>query len=426
LEYWLNVLMVNLLGGWTFPESVCVETADQGRSMSFTPPAAFDASSFSIFRRSLMQNDELPLTEVVDSDRFAQVFEKHGVDFGDEEGVVYTPAITLWALVSQTFFAGTQRSCKAAVWRVAALWATLGRTVCDTNTGAYCRARKKIPFEVVRDITRQIAHNAEAGVSHTVVDEDPGVNLSPRVVKEVRAHSNGGRVLLLDGFTITADDTLENQEEYPQNPVQKEGLGFPILRCVTLISLYTGMLFDVAFGPCSGKETGEMPLMHQLLDVLQPGDILVADCYLCTYWLIAVCRQRGVHIVMENHHKRADHPADAIRLREGERLVTWTLPPCPSWMSQAEYKQQPETLELRLIDVNVNRKGFRPSQFTVTTTMTDDEQYSGDWIRSIYESRWLVELDIRAIKCSLNMDILRAKTQRWFARNYGVVCWLTI
>jgi len=62
-----------------------------------------------------MQNDELPLTEVVDSDRFARAFEKHGVDFGDKEGVVYTPAITLWALVSQTFFAGAQRSCKAAV-----------------------------------------------------------------------------------------------------------------------------------------------------------------------------------------------------------------------------------------------------------------------------------------------------------------------
>ena len=64
-----------------------------------------------------MQSDELPLKEVVDSDRFAQAFEKRGVDFGDEEGVVYTPAITLWALVSQTFFAGAQRSCKAAALR---------------------------------------------------------------------------------------------------------------------------------------------------------------------------------------------------------------------------------------------------------------------------------------------------------------------
>jgi len=147
----------------------------------------------------------------------------------------------------------------------------------------------------VRDITRQIADDAEAGVSHTVVDEDPAVNLSPHVIPEVRAHANGGRVLLLDGSTITAEDTPKNQDEYPQNPVQKAELGCPILRYVTLTLLYTGLLFDVAYGPYSGKGTGETALMRRLLNVLLPGDILVADCYLCTYWLIAACRQRGVY-----------------------------------------------------------------------------------------------------------------------------------
>ena len=186
--------------------------------MSFTPPTAFDASSFSIFRRSLMQKDGLPLADVVDSDLFARGFAGHDVDFGDDEDAVYTPAITLWALVSQVFFASEQRSCKAAVLRVASLWATLGRSVCNTNTGAYCRARLKIPFEVVRDITRRIALEAELQVSHDDIDMDSDVNLSPRVVDEVRSESSGGRVLLLDGFTITAADTPENQAEYPQNP----------------------------------------------------------------------------------------------------------------------------------------------------------------------------------------------------------------
>ena len=31
-------------------------------------------------------------------------------------------------------------------------------------------------------------------------------------------------------------------------------------------------------------------------------------------------------------------------------------------------------------------------------------------VRLVYQSRWLVELDIRAIKCTLGMEILRAKT----------------
>ena len=40
----------------------------------------------------------------------------------------------------------------------------------------------------------------------------------------------------------------------------------------------------------------------------------------------------------------------------------------------------------------------------------DRRIYSRRWIASVYRSRWLVELDIRAIKCSLGMDIIRAKT----------------
>jgi len=308
------------------------------------------------------------------------------------------------------FFAEAQRSCKAAVLRIASLWVALGQTVCDTNTGAYCRARQKIPFEVVRDITRQIACDAEDRVSHDDIDDESDGNLSPRVMEEVRSQSSGSRVLLLDGFVVTAADTPENQAAYPQNPVQEEGLGFPILRCVTLTSLFTGMLFDLACGPYSGKETGETALMRELFDVLRPGDILVADCYHCNYWLIAACRQRGVHIVMKNHHKRDDHPADAVRLRKGERLVTWTRPGRPAWMSVEDYRQQPKTISIRLVDVSVKRKGFRPNTFTVATTMIDDTEFPADWIRSVYESRWLVELDIRAVKCSLNMDILRAKS----------------
>ena len=78
--------------------------------MSFTGSARFDASSFSFFRRSMMQNDELPLTEVLDDERFENAFRDHEIDFGSDEDAVYTPAITLWALVSQVFFSADRPS----------------------------------------------------------------------------------------------------------------------------------------------------------------------------------------------------------------------------------------------------------------------------------------------------------------------------
>lgn len=45
---------------------------------------------------------------------------------------------------------------------------------------------------------------------------------------------------MVDGFTIDAPDTPENQAKYPQAPAQADGLGFPIIRCVCLVSMLTG------------------------------------------------------------------------------------------------------------------------------------------------------------------------------------------
>ncbi|NLY02732.1 MAG: transposase, partial [Rhodopirellula sp.] len=53
----------------------------------------------------------------------------------------------------------------------------------------------------------------------------------------------------------------------------------------------TGLLLDAEVGPYCGKQTGETALLWKLLDALRPGDILVADCYYCTYWLLAECRR---------------------------------------------------------------------------------------------------------------------------------------
>jgi len=72
--------------------------------------------------------------------------------------------------------------------------------------------------------------------------------------------------------------------------------------------------------------------------------------------------------------------------------------PRPAWMTKDEYAQMPQSVEIRLVDVTVRQPGSRTKQFTVATTLTDDSEVSGDCIRSVDESRWLVELDIRAIK----------------------------
>jgi len=60
--------------------------------------------------------------------------------------------------------------------------------------------------------------------------------------------------------------------------------------------------------------------------------------------------------------------------------------------------------------VNVAEPGFRVDSLVIVTTLTDAEQYFRDDLAELYHRRWLAELDIRAIKCNLGMDVLRCKT----------------
>ena len=399
-------------GGYHFARRDLLEWVwqiqDQGRSMPSYQPSAPPRTQFSLIHRSLLQSDDLPLQTLVSDQRIAEIFAEQQISFGEDEDAVYTPAITLWGLLSQVFFKAEQRSCLGAVVRIAALWLTLGRTVSSTNTGAYCRARRKISAEVLRKISGAIAETAlaparvdQAGEEHS---RHPDAGFGPAPVY------TGGRLILVDGFTVTAADTLANQVEYPQNPAQKAGLGFPILRGVVLICMKTGLLLDAEVGPYSGKGTGETALLWKLLHILRPGDILVADSYYCTYWLLAACRQRGVHVVMRNHHLRDDAPADSRRLVKGQCVATWTRPQRPDWMDEATYNAMPAVIEVRLVESRNEQPGQRTEKFTIATTLLDHRLYDAGWLAGIYRGRWRVELDIRAIKLTLGMDILRAKT----------------
>src|SRR6185437_1406762 len=40
-------------------------------------------------------------------------------------------------------------------------------------------------------------------------------------------------------------------------------------------------------------------------------------------------------------------------------------------------------------------------------TLLDAKQYTREELAELYHKRWLAELDIRAIKCSMGMDVLR-------------------
>ncbi len=103
----------------------------------------------------------------------------------------------------------------------------------------------------------------------------------------------GRSAKLVDGTTVSMEDTEKNQKAYPQPESQKKGVGFPIARMVASISLSTGSLLDMAMGRYQGKETGEHALMRKLLDSFTEGDVVLGDRYYCSFFFDSYAIRQG-------------------------------------------------------------------------------------------------------------------------------------
>jgi putative transposase len=367
--------------------------------MSFYASARSLPQRFRLILTSFMQHDGLTFAGALPEETIAQAFAD--ADFAQDDDDVYTPVLTLWAFLSQVLCNDHQRSCRAAVARVIIHLVTLGKPKCSDNTGAYCRARSKLPTAGIERLTITVAGGCEQRLREEWLWK--------------RRH-----VHLVDGTTVSMPDTQDNQKEYPQSPSQEEGMGFPITRMVVLLSLATAMVSGMAMGPYAGKETGETALLRGLLQQLGERDILLGDRYYCSYFLIALLQELHIDFVVRLHQRRATDFRRGQRLGAQDHLVTWSKPAKPDWMDAATYARMPDSIEVRELQVRVNQPGYRTRSLVVVTTLIDAKEYTRDDIAELYHLRWLVELDIRVIKVTLKMDVLRCRSAAMVRREIWV------
>jgi hypothetical protein len=193
-------------------------------------------------------------------------------------------------------------------------------------------------------------------------------------------------------------------------------VGLPIARAVTILSLATACVMDVAIGPYSGKETGETALLRSILGSLQEGDVAVMDRYYCSFMMIALLLSQGTQVCARKHHLRHSDFRRGTRLGKYDHLIAWTRPKRPTWMDEATYARIPETLVLREIRYNVVVPGSRTRTIDVITTLVDADQYTKEDISKLYGFRWSSELDIRSIKSNLNLAHVRCKSPEMVGR----------
>ena len=60
--------------------------------------------------------------------------------------------------------------------------------------------------------------------------------------------------------------------------------------------------------------------------------------------------------------------------------------------------------------MRAEKQGFRTKEYVVVTTLLDANEYPREELEALYRARWHAELDIRSIKQTMKMDVLRCKT----------------
>jgi len=330
----------------------------------------------------------LPFAELLPAERIVELLHEQELEVRDR---VYPPLVTLAMFLSQC--ADADQSLTQAVARLLAHRIAQGESACSSNTGAYSKARQRLPEELIANLTR-----------HT------GAQLMTEAPAEWCWH--GRDVKIVDGATASMPYTDANQAAYPQPSVQKPGLGFPIVRFVVIFSLAVGTVLDAAFCPYKGKENSELALFRRLHDSLDEGDVVLADRYFCSFFDIAELQRRGIDVVMRQHQHRKTDFRRGRQLGKRDHLVFWKKPARPEWMDEETYRQYPAELVMRELRVHVKgrHRKVRSRTITIATTLYDHEEYGKTDLAELYRLRWQAELNLRSLKSVMKMDVLRCQT----------------
>jgi Transposase DDE domain len=119
---------------------------------------------------------------------------------------------------------------------------------------------------------------------------------------------------------------------------------------------------------------------------------------------------RGVDVVLRLHQARRADFRRGRRLGREDHLVTWTKPAhVPDWMSRAEYEAMPAQLTVRELRVRVRDRTKRVRDLVLVTTLANRTTYPAGELGNLFRQRWHAELDLRALKTEMHMEMLRTK-----------------
>ncbi len=275
---------------------------------------------------------------------------------------------------------------------------------------AYCRARMRLPIDVFGSIAASLTREARQST------HDFG-------------RWKGHRVLHLDGTGLSMPDEQVLRDTYGQPTGQQPGCGFPVMHVLWLFDAATGLIIDFIADKCHTHDMAHAVKLHTLME---EDDVAVADCAFASFAHLALLLQEKRHGVFRVHQrqivnfrpgrksrgqspksKRKGTPTSRWikKLGKQDQIVEYVKPKTrPTWMDPAAYQALPATIIVRELRYTIKQRGLRTKQVTLVTTLLDEQIYSKAELAELYGARWQVETNLKHLKQTMGMDVLRSKT----------------
>ena len=91
-------------------------------------------------------------------------------------------------------------------------------------------------------------------------------------------------------------------------------------------------------------------------------------------------------------------------------------------MSADEYWKLPESIMVRELRYRITAPGFRNCEVTLVTTLFDAAAYPADVLVELYGTRWRIEENLKSLKQTMKMDVLKCMTVDGVLKEFDDVC----
>ena len=271
-----------------------------------------------ILKQQFFKSLGLPWNDILPESRLEELLEEEEISYRTR---VYTPIVTLWAMVYQVL--SPDKSLSNTLKCITTWLTATGIKPPSSDTGAYSKARSRLPEKLLQRLIPETANQLEQKVPES-------------------QYWCSRRVKVFDGTTVLMTDSAANQEEYPQHGNQTEGCGFPIARVVVFFCLMTGAVVSACIAPWT---MSEIVMSRLLYGDLEADDVVMADQAYGSYVDLALIQQQGADGVLRKHHARRTDFRKGCKNGIGDHQVQWQKPTrCPAHMSDEEFAAIPDTL----------------------------------------------------------------------------------